>query len=294
MNHINTIKFISVKILFLIVLLLLLKGGKRVIEVDGGVVKNTRLKGYSEKIKSKEITSFEYKGFGNYFICKLEDNKLNIKSKGGNTQQRDGTYFKLDYESKDKKLLNKLKEIIEKNNISQDNGYEYEVAGLPEGLGDYILVTYKSGEKIWKYSNQNTVIGDKAKNEIYNAFKNNAKENNLDFNSKSSNTHLYDDTTIEYLQGSWEGTHFGKKYKVTFEDTNIKIYEDEKLTDDTKYTIIDGNIVKDELKEKDKTPKDRYDYKEFNTISALSKKNDFILVAYFLKDSYSSCELIKK
>ena len=263
-------------------------------DLDGGVVKDTRLKGYKEEIKSKDIISFEYQGFGIHLTCKLNSGKLKITSKGGNKEQRDGTYFNLDYESKDNKLLNKLQDIIEKYNISKNNGYEYEVAGLPEGLGDYISVTYKSEEKIWKYSNQNTIIGEEAKNEIYDAFHACAKENDLDFNSSGSNVQLYDDATIEYLQGTWEGTHFGKKYEVIFEDNNIKIYEDDKLTDDTNYKIIEGHIVKNKIKESIENPTNRYDYEEFKTISTISKKNDFTIIAYFLKESYSTCDLLRK
>lgn len=264
------------------------------IDIDGGVVKDGRIKGYEEIIKSKEIATFEYNGFGNHFTCKLDNNKLKVTSKGGNKEQRDGTYFNLDYKSKNNNLLNKLQEIIEKNNISKDNGYEYEVAGLPNGLGDYILVTYKSGEKIRKFSNQNTIIGEKAKNEIYEAFHACAKENNLDFNSSSSNVLLYDDATLKYLQGIWKGTHFGKTYKVIFENNNIKIYVDGKLTDDANYTIIEGKIVKDKIKEGTEVPKNRYDYEDFTGISTLSKKNDFTLTAYFLKDNYSTCDLLRK
>ena len=46
-------------------------------------------------------------------------------------------------------------------------------------------------------------------------------------------------------------------------DNNIKIYEDDKLTDDTNYKIEDNNIVRDN------------EDKEFSVISLIKKKNNF-------------------
>ena len=264
------------------------------VDLDGGIVRNGRLKGYGEVIKSNDIISFEYRGFGIHLTCKVDNNILKVTSEGGNKGKRDGTYFNLDYEAKDNDLLNQLQKIIEDNRISKDNGYEYEVAGLPEELGDYILVIYKSGEKIWKYSNQNTIVGENVKNKIYEAFYKCAKENNFDFTSSGSNVLLYDDATVDYLQGLWEGIHFGNEYKVIFKGNNIKIYEDGKLIDDDTYTIIEGKIVKDKLKQGIDNSKNRHDYENFTSISTLRKKNDFTLVAYFLNGSYSTCDLLKK
>ncbi|MBR3362975.1 MAG: hypothetical protein IKG40_03515 [Bacilli bacterium] len=285
---------IAVIIILITIVYLSIKKGENKMEIDGGIVKNQILKGYSENINSKEITYFEYQGYGFQVSCELNNNILHIKSKGGNSSKRDESYFKLDYNSKNKNLLKELQTIIEKYKISKNNGYEYEVAGLPEGLGDTISVTYKTGEKIWKYSNQTPTINEETSNAIYKAFHKDAKNNSLDFTSKGSNTLLYDDATNDYLQGTWKGIHFGKEYKVVFNENNIKIYEDNVLTDDVEYTIVQGNIVPNKLKEGIENPKDRYDYEEFKTISTISKKNDFTLVTYFMKDSYSTCDLIKQ
>ena len=261
--------------------------------VDGGVVKDGRLPGYSEKINSKNIIKFEYNG--DFKVsCELMDNVLHVTAKGGNSYNRDGTYFKLDYVAKDKNLLVYLQNIIDRYDISKNNGYEHETAGLPAGLGDSISVLYETNEKIWKYSNQSPTISEEAKEAIYDAFKNNARENNLDFTSDGSNTTLYDDATIEYLQGTWKGTHFGREYTVTFNNENVTIYEDNNLIDNVVYKIVEGRIVQNKLKEGKTNSKDYHDYEEFSVISIMAKKNDFTLTAYFMKNSYSTCDLIKQ
>ena len=95
------------------------------------------------------------------------------------------------------------------------------------------------------------------------------------------NVMLYDDATVEFLQGFWKGTHFGDTILVEFIDNNIKIFVNDKLSDDTKY-IIDEGSIKEETN------------KEFSGISSLRKKNDILLTAYFLGDSYSTCDLLKQ
>ena len=47
---------------FILVLIILI-GVHKTIYIDGGVVRDTRLKWYEEEIKSKDITSFEYHDF---------------------------------------------------------------------------------------------------------------------------------------------------------------------------------------------------------------------------------------
>lgn len=262
--------------------------------IDGGVVKDRYLKGYNEKINSKDIIFFEYSSSDLYVLCEKKDDSLHIISKGENFSEKDNSYFKLDYTVDDISYLNILQKIVEDYNISKDNGHEHEVSGLPAGLGDYISVNYESNEKIWKYSNQHKTIKEDAIKAIYDAFHDFALKNNYDFTTDKSNVVIYDDATIEYLQGTWEGKHFGKKYKVIFKDNNVKIYEDDKLTDDTFYKVIKGKIVVDKLKDGISEGKDKNDYEEFSVISTFSKKNDFSLVAYFMKESYSTCELLKQ
>ena len=267
------------------------KGDNNMSEVEGDTTERI-LPGYSDNIKSKNIISFEYSN-GEYNLeCKKIKDVINIKSTGGYSNERDGRYFKLDYNTKNNNFLSELQNIIDKYNISKNNGYKHETAGLPSGLGDNISVLYDTNEKIWKYSNQFCTLDDEVQKALYNLFLKDAKENGYDFNSKGSNVQLYDDADENFLQGKWKGTHFGKEYIIEFNKDNIKIYEDGKLTDDTKYTIINGDIVKNKLKDGVTTPKDKNDYEEFNTISVLKKKNDILLTAYFMKDSYSTCDLL--
>ena len=267
---------------------------KRDEDVEGGVVHDKRLSGYSEIINSKDIIKFEYTTGDYYLLCELMDDGLHVISRGGYSNYRDESYFKLGYNASDNSLLYDLQDIIDKYNIAKDNGYVHETAGLPAGLGDTISVLYSSGEKIWKYSNQSHTINSEASEAIYNAFRKCANNNNLDFTSNGSNEVLYDDADINYLQGAWKGTHFGREYILKFYNDYVKIYEDGKLIDDTKYVIVDGNIVPNKLKSGVTEVKDYHDYEEFSIISTLSKKNDFTMTAYFMKDGYSTCDLIRQ
>ncbi len=262
--------------------------------VEGGTVRDNKLDGYEDIIKSKDIVYFEYECGEFKVSCELKGNELNIKSKGGYSNKRDGKYFKLDYNTKELTILKELQTIIDKYNLSKDNGYEHEVAGLPEGLGGTLSVRYKSGEKIWRYDNQSNIIDEQAEKEIYEVFHKSAINNNLDFNSEKSNVELYNDATKEYVQGTWNGKHFGSEYKVVFEGTKIKIYKDGKLTDEGWYRIIDGDIVNNKPKKGVTIPKDRTDFEEFSDISVMRKKNDFTMTMYFMKNSYSTDDLIKE
>lgn len=263
-------------------------------DIDGGTTREGRLKGYEEKIKSKDIVSFEYTCGKFKVSLETKDDGLHINSKGGNSYHRDGTYFKLDYVSKTNTILKELQEIIDKFEISKNNGYEHEVAGLDPSISATIKVTYKSKEKIYKYDNQSRIIDEEAENKIYEVFHKNAKENGYDFTSDKSNVELYNDATKEYVQGTWKGTHFGSEYKVIFEGTKIKIYKDGKLTDEGWYKIIDGDIVNNKPKKGVTIPKDKNDYEEFSDISIMKKKNDFTMTMYFMKENYSTDDLIKE
>ena len=68
---------------FILVLIILI-GVHKTIYIDGGVVRDTRLKWYEEEIKSKDITSFEYHDFWSHLTCKLDNDKLKDTSKRWN------------------------------------------------------------------------------------------------------------------------------------------------------------------------------------------------------------------
>ena len=165
---------------------------------------------------------------------------------------------------------------------------------LDKDLSHTLSIKYKSGEKIWKYDNQSDIISKEAEEEIYELFKSNAIDNGFDFTTEGSNVELFNDADKDYVQGTWEGSHFGVKYKVVFEGTKIKIYKDDKLTDEGWYKIIDGDIVNDKPKKGVTIAKDKNDYEEFSDISMFRKKNDFTMTMYFMKESYSTDDLLKK
>lgn len=258
------------------------------VEITGGKHEG-RIEDCKEKIESTNILSFYYTcgdycshtGYGFSFTCKLEDNKLHITSNGGNYNKRDGSLFRLNYSTDDLDFLNRLNDLIVKYQLSLNNGSTTHVDGLPAGIGDNIHVEYDSGEKIYKYSNQEPTISNEARVAIYDIFHELAISNGYDFNSKKSNVILYDDATVEFLQGSWKGTHFGDTILVEFIDNNIKIFVNDKLSDDTKYIICEGSI-------KEETNK------EFSGISSIRKKNEILLTAYFVGNSYSTCDLLKQ
>ena len=258
----------------------------------GGVRHEGRMDGYDEVIKSNNIINFKYNHPDFDLECIKDNNKLIVKARGGNVSARDGSAFKLDYETDKLEILEELQSIVKKYNISKNNGYVFEISGLPYGCGDFISIEYDSGEKIYKSNNQCFNLEEDAANEIYNVFHKNAKENGYDFNTEKSNVVIYDDATTEYLQGSWKGTHFGTEYLIIFDKNNIKIYHEGKLTDDTEYTIVRGSIRPNKIKEGIDNPKNEYDYEEFSEISSIRKKNDILIVAYFTKTSYSTMELL--
>ena len=191
-----------------------------------GATNERYLEGYNESIKSNNIISFKYDCSNFRVSCELIDNKLHITSTGGNGSTRDGTAFKLDYNTDNKELLKDLQNIVTKYNLSKNNGHVLEVNGLPSGLGDMLSITYDTKEKIYHYSNQYHTVIDEAANEIYRVFHKTALNNNYDFTTEKSNQVIYDDATEDYLQGKWKGTHFGSEIITIFEKNHIKIYVD--------------------------------------------------------------------
>ena len=261
--------------------------------IDGGVVRDEHLDGYKETIDSNNIVYFHYIHPDYEFEATKEDNKISVKASGGNSVVRDGTRFKLEYVSKETNLLEALNRTIKKHDVADDNGTIYEVAGLPEGLGDSIEVVYESNEKIYKSSNQNWIIPEEASEEFYKAFHKNAIENGFDFTTDKSNVKVYDDADEEYLEGTWEGRHFGDEIIVSFDEDNIEIRINGELVDDTEYIIIDGEIKQNKKKTLEEA-EDADDYEDFNGCSSLRKKNDFTITAYFTKNGYSTANLLKQ
>ena len=261
--------------------------------ICGGVVTDQKLQGYDDMIQSKDIISFEYIHPNYKLSCKKNNNTLTITSSGAFSRTRDGSSFKLLFDTQDVSFLKKLQSIIEKDQISKNNGSVYEVGGLPEGLGDTISVEYESGEKIYKHSNQSMTITEEASFDIYDAFHALAIQNGYDFTTEKSNQIIYDDATEEFLQGSWKGKHFGKNIQAIFTNNQVQILVDGKETDQEEYIIVEGTIISNRLKE-GKNGTREYDYEHFKGVSYLKKKNKIMLVAYFVEGGYSTCDLVKE
>ena len=267
-------------------------GGAIIPEACCGGRHESFMEGYSEEIKSKDIIKFEYSGIEAYVDAEVEENKLLVVARGGYSSNRDGKYFKIRLETDDFSLLKDLQDVIDKHSISRGNGHCVHVDGLPSGIGDRVSVEYKSGEKIYKESNQSLTISFDAADAIYDTFKKYVQKHGLDFTSAGSNQQLYDDADEEYLQGTWNGKHFGREVSVTFNGNHATITVDGKVTDDVDYTIFEGTIITNKLKEGVEKPSSYYDYEAFNGVSNFKKKNWFTIVGYFLQDSYSTCDLM--
>ena len=254
----------------------LIKKGANMIEKLSempGTRNKKSLEEHEKNIKSKNIIHFSYHNSDFKVECKLENNNLHVISSGGNYSNRDGSAFKLDYISKTKTLLTSLQQIVEKYELYKNNGYTLTVNGLPAGLGDTISVEYDKSEKIYKSSNQSRIVQDEAVTAIYNEFHKNATQNDYEFNTEKSNIKVYDDATEKFLQGTWKGSHFGDEIKVIIKEKNIKIYCNNKLSDNTEYAIINGCVRPNKLKKGITIPKNEHDYEEFNIICRHPKRN---------------------
>ena len=199
-----------------------------------------------EEIESKNITSFCYVGT-DYVVSAIKENgKVTISARGGGKyNKRDGSYFIIRYETKDDSIFKSLQEIIDKNHETRGNGHCVTVDGLPAGIGDTLDVIYDSGEKIYKYSNQCTTVHPDSIKAFYDIFHAFVIKDGYDFNSAGSNVKLFDDANVEYLQGTWKGTHFGNQIEVTFKDKCVTIKVDDKIVEDnTEYIVVEGSVKK--------------------------------------------------
>lgn len=264
--------------------------------IDGQFVCGGRheshMEGLIDEIKSKDIMSFMYSGEF-YLSATKEDNIVHINTTGGGKYgKRDGSYFIVRYDTEDDSIFEKLQEVIDKYEVSRNNGYCLHVDGLPGGIGDSIEVKYSSDEKIYKISNQAPTINPEAAKEFYNIFHEFVKKDGYDFTSAGSNVKLFDDADEKYLQGTWTGKHFGDNIEVTFKDNKVTIKVDDKVVEEnTEYIIKDGFVQKNKLLEgKDGSTKN--DYEDFEGVNSFAKKNWFTMTAYFTTESYSTCDLM--
>ncbi len=260
-----------------------------------GARREYTMDGYSEDIASEDVVLFAYDAPDFRVRCeKNADGSVSVQSSGGDVAARDGSGFRLDYTAADDGFLEKLQQLVAAHDLTADNGRVVNVGGLPEGYGDTLSVTYASGERIYKSSNESRTVSDEAAVAIYEAFRDMAVKNGFDFTTEGSNAPLYDDADEAFLQGTWKGTHFGSEYVAVFTGNRVQIYCDGELTDDTEYVVVRGSIRPNRLKEGVRAPEDEHDYEEFHDMSSMRKKNDIFLVGYFTKDAYSTVDLLRQ
>ena len=253
----------------------------------------SQLEGYTEEIKSKEIIYFSYTCVDFCLSAEQKSDKIKIVcSGGGKSNKRDGTLFRIVYETNNANIFKNLQEIIEENNEIKGNGHCVKVDGLPPGLGDTLNVSYSSGEKIYKMSNQHKTVSEKASKEFYQFFHELVKKEGYDFNTSGSNVTLFDDATTEYLQGTWKGKHFGDEIEVTFKDDKVTIKVDGKITDENiPYIIYNGFVKQNKLIEGKTKAESEDDYENFKAATSFSKKNWFTLTGHFYINASSNCDL---
>lgn len=274
-------------------------------EVEGGHreyrVKNLNDKIESENIKSFQLTLYEPQIYNpaqyeetsdeereirarKLELTKNEDGSLSVRAEGENmyAKGRDGSKFILDFKTDDRDYTRRLQQLVRKHNLSSNNGFVSHTDGLPSGDGDTLSVVYESGEKIYKTDNVDRIMSFEAAYDIYSLFRVMATDSKLDFTTAGSNVQLYDDPTVQWLQGRWSGKHFGQECLVEFEGNHIRIYYGGKLTDDTEYVIFEG-AVKPAGKgaEEGKSA-------SFNAFTGIYKQNSFTLDAHVYRNRSSS------
>ena len=215
---------------------------------------------------------------------------LRIRASGGGpaTGHRDGSAFFVEFTTPDRGYTAKLQELIQKHGMIADNGHYSHTAGLPSGDGDQLRVIYDSGEQIGKGSNNSRILSRQAALDVFALFREITREAGHDFTTEGSTRALYDDPTTEWLQGIWEGHHFGTPCQVRFAGRHVQITYGGSLTDDTDYVIVDGWVRPD-------TPSARKGgHAVFSALTGMSKKNSFTLNAGVYRNGASSSFELRK
>ncbi len=262
----------------------------------------------AKKIKSKEITKFKLKLYEpqKYWhshtdpnekqlraqlltLSKNENNELLIEAMGANSfaNRRDGLTFHVKFKTSDDGYTQRLQQIIDQYDLVSQNGIIEKTDGLPSGDGDILSVEYISKENIYASRNNGRLMPFQAALSIYKLFEEITQKSGLNFTTAGSNIQIYDDATIEWLQGSWIEEYNGTTYQVTFKDNTVKIYRNNELTDDTVYTIDEGLIQPAETDSKGK-------HKQFVSFAYLKKGGKQILIGRaFCDHGFQNIGLIK-
>ena len=87
--------FLTIYVVILISFIIeFIKKGSNNMQVEDGTVKERKIPGYKDIIKSKDIKTFYYNNSKYILECKKENNNINIKAEGNYSNERDGKYFK--------------------------------------------------------------------------------------------------------------------------------------------------------------------------------------------------------
>ena len=265
----------------------------------------------SRQIVSFELTTFEPQEYhflftdngleelgepvtATYLSLKRQaDGSLEISARGGsleamNQEVRDGSVFAVNFTTPDRGYTARLQDLVVRRSLIRNNGLVVHTYGLPSGDGDRLSVKYDSGEYIYRRINTGPLLDYDTAFEIYDLFRTMTRDQGLDFTTRGSNVTVYDDATEEFLQGIWEGRHFGTPCQVRFAGRHVQITYGGSLTDDTDYVIVDGWVRPD-------TPSARKGgHAVFSALTGMSKKNSFTLNAGVYRNGASSSFELRK
>ncbi len=138
-------------------------------------------------IKSKEITSFEYKfpisGLGEWNTRKIRLTRCDFTLiRNGEKAQCTGigeyhSEIKFDFDfNTDSSALEKLQVLVDEHNLARENGIDKGKYGIREGYDSRLRIIYASGEKIFAADNSGSVLSDQANIDIYDFFMDLARE----------------------------------------------------------------------------------------------------------------------
>lgn len=271
---------------------------------------DSKIAGLRDTIESHEVISFRYDAESamNMLIqpelsadafrvsCeRVSEGRVHIKASGGSSSgRRDGTKFLLDYEADEDGFLAELDALIREYRLSENNGQVTHVNGLPP-YGDSLSVDYAGGERIYRSNNQARNLSAAASDAIYEAFRTFTRKNGYDFTTAGSNVPVYNDADEAFLQGTWSGKHFGREVQAVFTGNHVQIWYDGKLTDDTDYVIIEGNVLPNCLRSDAADayyPADAYE--RFHGVDMFCKYLDTGLTGYVYDGASSSFTLRRR
>lgn len=149
-------------------------------EAMPGGVRDWTDSGAPKAITSKEINSFKcefnYIYYCVFSITRQEDNVLCV----GDIYESNNNIFNFEATAP-LETLDELQAIVEEHNFVALNGEARIVDGLPEHQGGKLLIEYASGEEIYAYNNQFSLLSDLQSAALFDFFGELAREAGYDF-----------------------------------------------------------------------------------------------------------------